>query len=158
MTVVERVRAMDRAIPGKRLASDTQYDLAATVIAEMADGLKAMENVLFLADRANVFRFDLKKVLVDFLGDVQTVAEFKNLRRRIIELFQTVMSRIHDVHPDADVYLVAHSEGTVVAFLGILDALHRLPEKADPEKKPDSPEWVTQLRGFMTIGSPINKH
>src|SRR5262249_39848699 len=60
-TVVERVRALDRIRPGKKLASDAQYDLAASVVGEMAEGLQALENVLFLADRANVFKFDLKR-------------------------------------------------------------------------------------------------
>src|SRR5262249_1887911 len=47
-----------------------------------------------------------------------------------------------------EIHVIAHSEGTVITFLGLLRALC--------EKK--TPEWVKSVRGFMTIGSPINKH
>ena len=43
---------------------------------------------------------------------------------------------------------MAHSEGTVISFLGLLEAVCR----AEP------PEWIHNVRGLMTIGSPIDKH
>jgi hypothetical protein len=46
----------------------------------------------------------------------------------------------------ADIYIVAHSEGTVVAFLGLLEGL----ANGEP--------WVRDVKGLMTIGSPLNKH
>jgi hypothetical protein len=49
---------------------------------------------------------------------------------------------------DDEFYIVAHSEGTVVSFLALLQAMWQ----------PKPPKWLGQVRGFMTIGSPIDKH
>jgi hypothetical protein len=154
LTVVERVRAEERRGKGERVAQERDYNLAGIVISEMVEGVRVLENVLFLADRAGLFKFDLKEVLVDYLGDVQVVTEFENLRQQIVNVFFQVMANIHKEHPGADIYLVAHSEGTVIALLAILDALRRLAR----DNGPTSPEWVRCLRGLMTIGSPLNKH
>jgi hypothetical protein len=154
-TVVERIRGFDP--PGHHTAED--YRLAAQVIEEMIDGVRSIERLLFLARFANLMSFDLRRVLVDYLGDVQVVAEFANYRQRILTGFQQVLATIHEADKTAELYLVAHSEGTVIAFLGILQALRQ--EKLEPLPKHDRPpstDWVRQLRGFMTIGSPLNKH
>jgi hypothetical protein len=58
------------------------------------------------------------------------------------------MEDIFQSHGSPEIYIVAHSEGTVVTFLGLLRALSK-----DPR-----PAWVKNVRGLMTIGSPINKH
>ncbi|MCI0333105.1 MAG: MFS transporter, partial [Planctomycetes bacterium] len=151
-TVVERVRLFEQQKPAKPRRTDKDYALAASVIGEMIEGLNLFEKLLFLASKANIFQFDLKKLLVDYLGDVQIVTEFSNFRAKILRHFHEVLSRIAS-HPDnreAELYLVAHSEGTVLSFLGILEALN------DGGK--GNYAWVRRLRGFMTIGSPINKH
>jgi hypothetical protein len=60
---------------------------------------------------------------------------------------------------------VAHSEGTVVSFLGLLHALSgqrvrpaNAGEGALVDQVGDIPSWLTRLRGYLTIGSPIDKH
>src|SRR3954469_12167870 len=58
------------------------------------------------------------------------------------------MREVAQTCPQADIYVIAHSEGTVVAFLGLMKGLK------DPEAEP----WIKKVRGFMTIGSPIDKH
>src|SRR4051812_15537189 len=47
------------------------------VLGEMLQTIDVLERLLFLADKMGVFSFDLRKVLIDFLDDVQVVAEFK---------------------------------------------------------------------------------
>jgi hypothetical protein len=154
-TVVERIRGFDP--PGHRTAED--YRLAAQVIEEMIEGIRSIERLLFLARFANLMSFDLRQLLVDYLGDVQVVAEFGNYRTLILTGFQQVLSAVHAADKDAELYIVAHSEGTVVAFLGILQALRREPLATLPgRKEPPRTDWVGRLRGFMTIGSPLNKH
>jgi hypothetical protein len=158
-TVVERVRAQDRARQTAPVRSDQDYELAGTVLEEMIDTVRVLQNLLFLAEKASVFHFDLNRLLVDYLGDVQVVADFKNQRERIVNLFQAIMAKIHRDFPSAELYVIAHSEGTVISFLGVLEALCRLNSyKAAGDDDPRRPDWVKLVRGFMTIGCPINKH
>jgi len=121
------------------------------ILGELIESLKVLESLTFLAGKAGLFTFDLKKLLDDFIGDVQIVTEFEPYRDRIIERFADVMRGIHQQHPEAEIHIIAHSEGTVVAFLGLLKALGSLSDRQDWE-------WLRQVRGFMTIGSPIDKH
>src|SRR5262249_28595972 len=71
--------------------------------------------------------------------------------------------------PDAEIYIVAHSEGTVVAFLGLLMALSKSDMtdmlasddskcESDDGKLAVTYDWINQVRGLMTIGSPLDKH
>ena len=43
-------------------------------------------------------------------------------RTEILDAFDDVLTEAHKAYPRADIYLVAHSEGTVVSFLGLLNA------------------------------------
>jgi hypothetical protein len=61
---------------------------------------------------------------------------------------------------------VAHSEGTVISFLGLLQAMSgdQLKTPTSPIDSPQLentghiPEWLKHVHGYMTIGSPIDKH
>ena len=61
--------------------------------------------------------------------------------------------------PTPQIYIVAHSEGSVVSFLGLLQALS-VPSIPDPDAESTNvpTDWIKFVRGFMTIGSPIDKH
>ena len=61
---------------------------------ELIDAVFVLERVTYLADRAGVFHFDLKKVLEDFLNDVQVITEFKRHRTTILEMFDEVMKTV----------------------------------------------------------------
>jgi hypothetical protein len=160
----------------ENLPTDADYDLAAAVIREIIETIDGLQKLLYWLGKAMLLTFDLEKILVDYLGDVQVVAEFDNYRRKIVDIFHSAMTTIHDgmrraaktaweraaaetdpaakrkaeeeatAAENAEIYIVAHSEGTVVAFLGILEAISR------------SSPWVGRLHGLMTIGSPLNKH
>ena len=43
-----------------------------------------MENLLAVAEKAGVFKFDLAPLLRDYVGDVQIVTEFKFYRDQIV--------------------------------------------------------------------------
>jgi hypothetical protein len=76
------------------------------------------------------------------------VAEFKEQGGEIGKVFADQMQSVHDEFENAEeIYIVAHSEGTVVALLGLLTAMC----------SPGNP-WIAKVRGLMTIGSPIDKH
>ena len=127
--------------------------------------MSTLEKLLTVTDKMGVFKFDLAPLLRDYIGDVQIVADFKQYRARIVARFHFAMTQIVDAFtkqtpPRApEIYIVAHSEGTVVSFLGLLQALSGVPVD-DPEAPGTAMDtsWIGFVRGFMTIGSPIDKH
>lgn len=132
--------------------SDADYELLKQVLEEMIETLAVLERLSYLADKAGVFTFDLRKLLDDYLGDVQIVTEFESHRNQILKRFSDKMDDIYKTDPDAEIHIVAHSEGTVVAFLSLLEAIKK--KQSDPR----TPTWIDRVRGFMTLGSPIDKH
>lgn len=142
------------------------FSLAAEVVDEIIETVYVLENLTFLAEKAGLFTFDLREVLEDYLGDVQLVTEFAQFRSEIIGRFHAALEEIEKVAGDAEIYIVAHSEGTVVSFLGLLLAMagiHARPgasenDEARLEKQDRPPAWLRQVRGYMTLGSPIDKH
>ncbi|MGI9087572.1 MAG: MFS transporter [Chthoniobacterales bacterium] len=149
-TVVERVRALDYC---KNKEAQIDYDKASTVVAEMIETIRVLENLLFIASKAGMAKFELASLLTDYLGDVQIVTEFADYRARIAEEFDRVMRALSDPRKNPEleeIHIVAHSEGTVVSFLGIMTALTRN-SAADKQ-------WTDKLAGYLTIGSPIDKH
>lgn len=120
------------------------------ILGELIESVAVLERLTFFAEKAGFFKFNLRQVLEEYLNDVQVVTEFGAYREEILQKFHNVMHAIAQWNPDAEVYLVAHSEGTVVSFLGLLRALCGQPA--------GEWEWVKQVRGFMTFGSPLDKH
>lgn len=145
-SVASRIRVLaELRSPGR---SDIHYGQIEYVLDEAIDAIGVIESLLFLARKAGVLDFDLKKVLDDYLGDVQLVTEFATVRARIVGRLHEALGNAHRLYPAAEIYVVGHSEGTVVSFLGLLEAA------TDPVTYP----WIKQVRGYMTIGSPIDKH
>jgi hypothetical protein len=168
-TVVARARAHAEAAKcdeDRKWIDLPDFTLAGEVLEEIIETVYVLENVTFLAEKAGLFKFDLKRILAEYLGDVQIVAEFGYYRTDIVGRFHRAMESIHSQYPLARLHIVAHSEGTVVSFLGLLHAMsqNRLlpadsPAKAGLDDKwKGFPEWLKQVRGYMTIGSPIDKH
>jgi hypothetical protein len=147
-TLVERLRLMWKPDGVAERRRDTDFALIGQVLSEMIQTVAVLDRLTFLANRAGLFTFDLKQLLDDFVGDVQIVTEFASERKAILAAFDSIMTRVHRDFPQADIHVVAHSEGTVVAFLGLLQAF----------RDPSQPSWARCVRGFMTIGSPIDKH
>jgi hypothetical protein len=147
-TIIERLRLRWREKGKHGGCSDDDFGLAKQVLSEMIQTIAVLDRIFYLTDRAGLFTFDLRKLLDDYVGDVQIVTEFGDRRERILAAFSDLMSEIHDAFPDAQIYIVAHSEGTVVSFLGLLEAF----------RKEALPPWAGCVRGFMTLGSPIDKH
>lgn len=185
-TVVARVRAIcknkiseqDALPPAERLRIiEPDFSLAAEVLEEIIETVYVLENLTFLAEKAGLMKFSLRQVLEEYLGDVQIMTEFEQFRTDIVGRFHRAMEQIHSKHPNARLHIVAHSEGTVVSFLGLLHALSGaqvIPagsadadggDPSDPKKKGPRvietgaiPPWLKKLHGYMTIGSPIDKH
>lgn len=163
-TIVSRAEALYRRDPGNLRLTPRDFQQAAGVVEEIVESVEVIGNLSFVAGKMGLFKFDLAPLLRDYVDDVQVVTEFPLLRDRIVARFHRTMAGIlrqftHEGWPAPELYIVAHSEGTVVSFLALLQALARL-ELPDPET-PDARlpvDWITQVRGYMTIGSPIDKH
>jgi hypothetical protein len=154
-TILERVHQQQienhnnrAANPGKPILREEDFPLLDQVLKEMLQTISVLDHLCFLADKAGIFTFDLNKVLIDYLADVQVVAEFDTLRQGILKAFDDVMEKVHKDNLDAEIYIIAHSEGTIVSLLGLLKAMSNT----------TTPAWLDKVRGFMTIGSPIDKH
>lgn len=137
-----------RLADGKDINVNIDYRMVRSVLYEAIDTVDVMEKLTFLARRAGFMDFNLKQVLTDFLGDVQIVAEFEKLRDEILEVFLATIEKAHSYAADenAEIIIVAHSEGSVIAFLGLLEAIKR------------NAPWINNVKGFVTLGSPIDKH
>lgn len=144
-TVIGRVHRHRMA---NRDLTESDERMIEQVLREMLQTIGVLDRLCFLADKMGIFSFDLKKVLVDFVDDVQIVAEFKQQGGEIGQVFAKLMQDVHEQFQDAkEIYVVAHSEGTVVTLLGLLSAMCT----------PGNP-WISKVRGLMTFGSPIDKH
>lgn len=153
-TMVQRMHAYDVSPDvsrGAQLSPSVDYAKTSAVVEEMIETIGVLENLSFIAAKAGLLKFELRALLDDYLGAVQLVAEFGDYGGRIFGRFADLMCKLLKAHPGVtDIYIVAHSEGTVVSFHGLLSAL------AAPGG-PDQ-DWVKLVRGYMTIGSPIDKH
>lgn len=155
----------------RRRVVPPDFGLAAEVLDEILETVYVLENLLFLADKAGMFKFDITQVLEDFLGDVQIVTEFADYRTDIVVRFHQAMADIYEEqrrngNDEVRLHIVAHSEGTVVSFLGLLQAMsgQKYTTPASPNDRPllentgRIPDWLKHVHGYMTIGSPIDKH
>jgi hypothetical protein len=145
-TIVSRVRTLAYLNNGNRDRVD--YSEVQQVLEELVSTIGVVESLLFLAKKAGIANFNLKSLLDSYVGDVQIVTEFARLREQITGRVGAILDAVHQQYPGAEIHIVAHSEGTVVSWLALLGAI----SQANP------PEWLSQVRGFMTIGSPIDKH
>jgi len=149
-TIVERVRALDEQNEGTA-TNLIDYDKTSAVLGEMIETIGVLENLFFLAKKAGIFEFDLDQLLTDFVGDVQIVADFADYGGSVFKRFADTMANLNKRYTNLKtIYIVAHSEGTVVALKSLLTAL------AAPDREGNV--WIDKVAGLMTIGSPLNKH
>jgi hypothetical protein len=163
--VIEEAKAWARTVVA-RIGAETdatrlthfQYQSIRTILEEIIEAIAVLERLSFIAEKAGVLEFELGQVLVDFIGDVQIVTEFETFREAILQHFDKVMTDVAKSagYEDADIYVVSHSEGTVVALLGLLRAF--CPRPGADGKPTPPPAWAARVKGFMTLGSPIDKH
>jgi hypothetical protein len=155
-TIAERVR--QRAKDNGENYSEYDYRQLEQALREMGEALGVLGRVLRLSGRMGLFSFDLDRIILDYLADVQLVTEFKEERGRIIRRFSEKMDAIYQeasrTCSQLEIYLIAHSQGTIVGLLGLLSAICG----KDPVYRRDKPPWLDCIRGLMTIGSPIDKH
>lgn len=165
-TVVSRARSCYmKEVPGGKLTQE-DFELGVGVVEEIVETVAVLENLFFLADKAGLFKFELAPLLRDFVGDVQLVTDFPYYRSKIVFRFHDALTRIVEtfksLYPGAapKIHIVAHSEGTVISLLGLLEALSGIviDNPDDPKAAKLDTSWIRCVHGYMTIGSPIDKH
>lgn len=167
-TVVSRAEAAYRSnVPDGQLRPQ-DFELGVGVVEEIIETIGVLENLLAVAAKAGIFKFELAPLLRDYVGDVQLVTDFPFYREKIVYRFHNALAQIYkgfkQLYPDhtPEIYIVAHSEGTVISFLGLLQALSggvvTDPDNTLPVAIPVDDRWIGCVRGYMTIGSPIDKH
>jgi len=184
-TIVERIRAREKArnrhvdlwikfkslrqtlftkTPPPLALGRTEYQTIKEVLGEMIETVAILERLAKWLEGHTRFRFPIARLLRNYVDDVQVVTEYRQLRESILQEFNDVMTAIVNQHTrnkkeqnsektgDLEIYIIAHSEGTVISFLALLDAL------IAPGANNDPTPWVANVKGFMTFGSPIDKH
>ncbi len=150
-TIIERLKLHHE---NGTLFTPQDYGLIKVVLEETINAITVSELVMTLFKNVGSYRPKLENVLTNYLGDVQLVAEFRVIRELILEQFDKAMNAVYANDPDAGIYIIAHSEGTVVAFLGLLRALRSRANGGSAAQHP----WLGNIKGFITLGSPIDKH
>ncbi|MGH9658350.1 MAG: hypothetical protein ACRD96_07380, partial [Bryobacteraceae bacterium] len=165
------------------------HDLAAwrDVIANVESLLRIVRKLAAISKKSETF----VKITTRFLGDVQMYAESDHIREKINNRFLSVLSRIHSFSEETreqldlagfdsfEIYVVSHSEGTVVSLNSLVQAAmlvegplqHPHPDDEgwfaaafEDEKKrigaggEPAQVWLARIAGLVTFGSPIDKH
>ncbi|WP_457442111.1 MFS transporter [Roseateles sp. P5_E4] len=165
-TVVSRAESQYRKeVPNGNLKAE-DFQLGTGIVDEIVETVGVLESLLAVLARMGIFKFELAPLLRDYVGDVQLVTDFPYYRDKILHRFHSALAQVVATFQEAcpgghpEIYIVAHSEGTVISFLGLLEALSGRPI-VDPDNRSSAPVddgWIRYVRGYMTIGSPIDKH
>ena len=110
----------------------------------------------------------LAYILERFLGDVEMYVESRDLRDDINQRVMDILERDEAISEEVawlltrhnqencfdrrDIYVVAHSEGTVVAYYSLVQAA------AEREQNAARRTWLPRVSGLVTMGSPLDKH
>jgi hypothetical protein len=124
----------------------------------MIETFAVLDHLLVVFEKLGLLKFNLNDLLTSYVGDVQIVADFPDQRRIILDEFSKLLDDVAPEGSDVEIYLIAHSEGTVVALMGLLEAMSSQPCAKGALGAEQPPPWIRRVHGLMTIGSPIDKH
>src|SRR5947207_7626517 len=68
-----------------------EYRAVADALEEMIETFEVLGNLLWIAEKAGWFDFDLDRLLTSYVGDVQIVADFEEFRLGILDRFTKVL-------------------------------------------------------------------
>jgi hypothetical protein len=142
-SINSRIRGVDRAgqsLSGWREAIDNAETL-----------LGLLNQLAVISKKTKLF----SRIMRDFLGDVQMYAEVDPIHNDVNGVFGDALDdiavtrqKIGVPFDSAEIYIVAHSEGTVVSWKSLM-----LARSAEAP-----PAWLDEIKGLVTLGSPIDKH
>lgn len=149
-SVVDRLRQRNDLL---RSYSGSDVTTGATVVEEVAETINILNRVLIPLEKAGSFTFDLGRVLNQYLGDVQQVADYVHVRESILRRFRERIEYLARISEAKEIHFVAHSEGTVLTLRALLRAMN-----TRVKESPETPQWLDRVRSLTTLGSPIDKH
>src|SRR5882724_12120722 len=83
--VLARSRAINSPVPG------FDHKQVREVLEDLITAISVIEALTFLARKAEIIDFSLKKLLDDYLGDIQIMTEFAPQREQIVGEFREIM-------------------------------------------------------------------
>lgn len=191
-----------RSVNTRFLKDPGKYALAMEAIDNLQKLLELVGRLAAFYKRSEIF----VNITNKFLGDVQMYAESDSLRGVINGRFINVLQRIEKFSEetrkkygieDPEIYIVAHSEGTVVTYNSLVEAVEysckvlaepgkeheecrwlsmmsfstgkgtnmvesKIEREQRLDKQRESAEdvlrWFRQIKGLVTLGSPLDKH
>jgi len=142
------------------------FSFISSVVDETVETIHLLENFFGIAKKLGGAELALLSQLSDYFVGARIATDFPYYRQKILHRFHRALAQavttFQEVYPgcDPEIHIVAHSEGTVISFLGLLEALSGR-TVVDPDNQARTPVdagWIRYVRGYMTIGSPIDKH
>jgi len=147
-TIVQRLDVIDNRVPAAA-ASGPSFDPQRVqyVLQDIAQCIHLARLLNRGLTMLGIGSVDLDQALVRYLGDIQLFAEFAAMRADIMARFHEVLRKVHAAAADRplEIHVCAHSQGSVVAFVGLLEACAW------------QSGWLEHVHSFITIGSPIDK-
>jgi hypothetical protein len=131
------------------------YYMVRDAISNLESLLGIVDNLAVILKRVALFM----RVLNRFVGDVQQYVESTDIRDEVDARFASVLEQVqNDANAIAaqgelnealsapEIYVVAHSEGTVVSYSSLVRAAI------------NGVSWLDNVKALVTLGSPLDKH
>jgi hypothetical protein len=151
-TIVERLKLHD--LRSKRPRDEEDYAVIRRVLRDIARSIALLRYANLTLTKIHVGSARLERLLGGIVAEVQLFAEFDHVRKAVVARFRHVIREIDDAAEvierergvKVNLHVVAHSLGSVVALLGLLDAANA---------RDVQPRWLGRVRSLMTLGSPL---
>ncbi len=148
-TVSARVAWLARGA-GNPLVSSRARQAARIALEDLAFALAQVRGINRILRTMGTGSRRLDQLLARYLGDVQLLTEYGDAREEILGRLDACLESVHhkaarqDDGHEVRIHIAAHSQGSVVALLGLLRGRAR------------GAPWAACVRSLLTFGSPID--
>jgi hypothetical protein len=152
-----------------------KYKTARSVIDNLERMLGLLKRLATIDDKSGILLGNVQRyverlagIVNRFLCEVQMYIENEDLRDNINQRFLSLLKNVGSTRGEisrrikeagletlderTDIYVVSHSEGTVMAYNSLV--------KAAQERESDHAKhaWISSVRTLVTLGSPLDRH
>ena len=130
-----------------RQGDTKHYQTARRILDNLETMFMLLDKLTVILKQAEIFQ----RITLRFVGNVQMYAEDEVVRELVDRRFLRILGEVpafakQECYDDYEVYIVAHSEGPVIAYRNLVRAAR------------EGAEWVPHVKGLATLGSPLEKH
>jgi hypothetical protein len=130
-----------------RQGDTKNYRIARSILDNLETMFMLLDKLAVILKQAKIF----ERITLRFVGNVQMYAEDQVVREQVDQRFLRILGEIpkfaqQEGCDDYEIYIVAHSEGTVIAYRNLIRAAGK------------GLEWMRHVKGLATLGSPLEKH